>query len=194
MGLTPDQIRNLHQSGYPDGVKLSGAWSEDALRPALEIAKVATEATLELENYSTIVGELDQDINTPKNGTKLWQSTDVAWFKKTGKINFLHLTDEGYYFALHVFKPWCHFEFPLKFAPPLAPDVRKFLANKPLKWETESSAWENGTETDPNAQFVFKRIGQISDTHKLVWIGEHKNPSWPGKPFQVNDTVHLEFV
>lgn len=66
MSLGPEEIIHLHQSGYPDGIPLTVAHRDTVAN------------LLELPDYSAIVEELDQDINTPKNGTKLWQSTDVA--------------------------------------------------------------------------------------------------------------------
>lgn len=108
------------------------------------------------------------------------------------------MTDEGF-IILDVFKPGFHFTDQKFVGAEFAREIKLFLTQSPIKWNTKSSCWKRrdgqlAEQSDPDATFKFTRVAQVSPTHKLVWKGKHTNPSKAGMPFHVEDTVEFEFL
>ncbi len=184
---TADDLTRLPRAGNGEGPK------KLTLAGEIETAKRLATANV-LKDYSNEVLSLDQD----QEGAVVWQSAELEDFGKNGKINFLRVTDEGF-IILDVFKPGFHFTEQKFVGAEFAQEIKQFLTQSALKWDTKSAGWkrEDGQlaeSSDPDATFKFTRVVQISPKHKLVWKGKHTNPSKAGMPFHVEDTLEIEFV
>jgi hypothetical protein len=147
--LTPQEIICLHGSGFPTPQHSTGA---DRAAATLPISN-----TVSLEDYSADVAELATNKNL------LWYSTDPTKFKKNGKINFLHLDDEGM-FTLTVIKPGTKKQYQIKINKADVHLARAQLAQLQEKnWDKSLSSerWSSAQGDVDGNTYTFERVINI---------------------------------
>lgn len=139
----------------------------------------------ELPDYSQDVAELATNKNL------LWCSMDKpADFKKNGKVNFLHLSDDGV-FTLTVIKPGTKKTYTATIPQDVVSIVRKNLIElQKTGWDKRFSkeSWNDERGDVDGNTYSFKRFINIAPGFDLYWEGEHTNQ---GVKVVVNDKLYL---
>lgn len=137
----------------------------------------------EMKDYSADVTEL------ANNKNKLWESSNSADFQPNGKINFLHLDDNGL-FTLTVIKPGSKSVLEAQIP---ASDVAAVwgLLSAGVEWDKSKSpeTWSQPNGDADGNIYIGNRFLPIGKDRELHWVVQHKNV---GKRVQVLDKLTIE--
>ncbi|MBP6921444.1 hypothetical protein KBB89_02780 [Candidatus Gracilibacteria bacterium] len=154
-----------------------------APHPAERIQGILTVENI-FPDYTENVRELAADKN------KLWESSDPADFQPNGKINFLHLDDDGV-FTLTIIKPGTKTPITTQIDTIDVAAVRSALQGS-MVWDKTRSpeTWTDKKGDVPLSIYYFNRTLVLPDERVLRWAGNHKNQQ--NGTITITDTLGIE--